>query len=72
MIPSKGTEKLAKILGISQDSMGFFSTKDQNLSPIDSEKEGIFVIGCAEGPKDIPDSVSQAEAAAGRVLSLLQ
>jgi len=52
--------------------MGFFSTQDQNLSPIDSEKEGIFIIGCAEGPKDIPDSVSQAEAAAGRILSLLQ
>jgi heterodisulfide reductase subunit A len=72
MIPSAGTENLAKILGISQDSMGFFSTQDQNLNPIDSEKEGIFVIGCAEGPKDIPESVSQAEAAAGRVLSFLQ
>lgn len=72
MVPSAGTENLAKILGISQDSMGFFSTQNQNLSPIDSEKEGIFVIGCAEGPKDIPESVSQAEAAAGRVLSFLQ
>jgi heterodisulfide reductase subunit A len=72
MIPSAGTENLAKILGISQDSTGFFSTQDQNLSPIDSEKKGVFVIGCAEGPKDIPDSVSQAEAAAGRVLSFLQ
>ncbi len=69
LAPSAGTKNLAKILGISQDSMGFFSTQEQNLSPIDSEKKGIFIIGCAESPKDIPDSVSQAEAAAGKVLS---
>jgi len=72
MISSAGTKDLAKKLGISQDSMGFFTTQNENLSPIDSEKEGVFVIGCAEGPKDISDSVSQAEAAAGRVLSILQ
>ncbi|MBD3414245.1 MAG: FAD-binding protein [Candidatus Aminicenantes bacterium] len=72
LTPPPDAEILAKSLGIPQDSTGFFSTQNQKLNPIDSEKEGIYVIGCAEGPKDISESVSQAEAAAGRVLSFLQ
>ncbi len=72
MIPGKETEHLAKTLGISQDKRGFFSTQNEQLSPVTTEKEGIFVIGCAESPKDIPDSVTQAEAAAGKILSSFQ
>ena len=69
MIPSKGTEKLAKILDISLDKRGFFATQNEQLSPVTTDKEGIFVTGCAESPKDIPESILQAEAAAGKILS---
>ncbi|MBN2244441.1 MAG: CoB--CoM heterodisulfide reductase iron-sulfur subunit A family protein [Candidatus Aminicenantes bacterium] len=71
MIPSKGTEMLAKTLGIKQDEKGFFSTQYGNLSPVDTEVQGIFVVGCAEGPKDIPESIAQAGAAVGKVLNLI-
>jgi heterodisulfide reductase subunit A len=72
MIPGKDTEHLAKTLGISLDKQGFFSTQNQQLSPVMTEREGIFVIGCAEGPKDIPDSIAQAEAAVGKILASFQ
>jgi heterodisulfide reductase subunit A len=72
MIPSKGTEQLAKILGVSLDKRGFFATQNEHLSPVTTEKEGIFITGCAESPKDIPESILQAEAAAGKILSSLQ
>ena len=72
MIPKKETELLAKILGIGRDERGFFATQDKQLSPVTTEKEGIFVFGCAVGPKDIPESLAQAEAAAGKVLSSLR
>jgi heterodisulfide reductase subunit A len=71
MIPRAGTPDLAKRLGLKQDSRGFLATQQGKLSPIETEVEGIFVIGCAEGPKDIPESVAQAEAAAGKILSLI-
>jgi heterodisulfide reductase subunit A len=68
MIPREETAKLAKILGIGLDERGFFATQNEQLSPVTTEKEGIYVTGCAEGPKDIPESIAQAEAAAGKIL----
>lgn len=72
MIPASGTESLAGILGISRDKRGFLATRNDQLSPVATEKEGIFVAGCAEGPKDIPESIAQAEAAVGKILADFQ
>ncbi len=72
MIAKEGTGELAKIFGIVQDEKGFFSTDTGNLSSIETSTEGVFVAGCIEGPKDIPDSIAQAEAAAGKILSFLE
>jgi len=72
MIPRKDAENLSQILGIGRDKHGFFSTRNDRLLSVTTEKEGVFVVGCAEGPKDIPDSIVQAEAAAGKILSFLQ
>ena len=69
MTPGKDTEHLSQILGIDLDQHGFFATQNEQLSPVTTEKEGIFIIGCAEGPKDIPDSIAQAEASVGITLS---
>ncbi len=66
VVPSKGTAELAKILGISLDRNGFVKEKQSNTSIVETDKEGIYVCGCAQGPKDIPDSVAQASAAASK------
>ncbi|MGQ9604333.1 MAG: FAD-dependent oxidoreductase [bacterium] len=68
MIPSKGTEELARILGIEIDQDGFFKIPHPLSDPTSTTREGIFACGCASGPKDIPDSVAQASAAAARAL----
>ena len=61
-VPSRGTEKLAKMMGFDLDENGFVKT-DPN-KPANTSVKGIFVCGCAEGPMDIPSSVSLASAAA--------
>ncbi len=71
MVPSKGTRELAEALGVEVDTDGFFKIQDPLIDPTASTREGVFVCGCASGPKDIPDSVAQASAAAARALSYL-
>ncbi|MBU1162631.1 MAG: CoB--CoM heterodisulfide reductase iron-sulfur subunit A family protein [Proteobacteria bacterium] len=61
-VPSKGIDKLANIMGFDSDQSGFVKT-DPN-KPTTTSAKGIFVCGCANGPMDIPSSVSMASAAA--------
>lgn len=63
VIPSKGTESLAKILGIELNDIGFFKTKD-STEDLESSKEGIYVTGSCQSPDDIANSVSKAGGAA--------
>jgi len=69
--PSKATEKLSKILSLSKSPDGFLLEKHPKLDPFSTVSEGIYLAGCAQGPKDIPDTVSQASGAAARVLSII-
>jgi heterodisulfide reductase subunit A-like polyferredoxin/coenzyme F420-reducing hydrogenase delta subunit len=64
MVPSHGTSELAKVLEIQTDETGFFQERQSNIGPIESTRDGIYLCGCAQGPKDIPDTVAQASAAA--------
>jgi heterodisulfide reductase subunit A len=66
IVPSKGTEDLAKVLNVQLDDGGFFKERQGNTSIVETNRKGIYVCGCAQGPKDIPDSVAQASAAASR------
>ncbi len=68
MIPDEGTSQLAKILGLEQDDHGFFQTLDGQMSSTETARAGVFVIGCAEGPKDGQAAVIQAESAVSHVL----
>ena len=68
LVPSKGTEEISKMLGISRDIDGWFSELDYNGNPTETEKGGIYVAGMCQGPKDIPDTVAQASAVAAGVL----
>ncbi len=63
-IPSSGAEQLSKVLGIAQDENGFFKEVHPKLRPVETNVRGIYICGAAQGPKDIPDSIIQANAAA--------
>jgi len=67
--PREDASKLAKTLGISVDEFGFLNEKDPDVSSVVTLKPGIFIAGCAQGPKNIQESVSQASAAVGKIFS---
>ncbi len=62
--PNPDTEKLARLFSVTCGADGFFKEVHTKLYPVDTASKGVFVAGCAQGPKDIPDSVAQAKAAA--------
>jgi heterodisulfide reductase subunit A len=64
MKPSKGTKRLAELLGIEVDNDGWFKETHPKLKPVETNVRGIYICGCAQGPKDIPDAIVQAKAAA--------
>jgi len=57
-------EDIAKVLRISQGADRFFLEVHPKLRPMDTATRGIFLAGCCQGPKDIPDTVAQASGAA--------
>ena len=63
-IPSSGTGQLSQILGIKRDENGFFKEVHPKLRPVETNVRGIYICGAAQGPKDIPNSIIQANAAA--------
>ncbi len=63
--------EVAGIFGISQDKDGFFLEEHTNIAPVSTSIGGVFIAGCARGPKDIQSAVAEGQAAAGRVLSQL-
>jgi heterodisulfide reductase subunit A len=68
-MPRRGSDKLAKILGIDVDEYGYFQTHP--LTPLNSTREGIFVCGCCHEPTDIPDSITQASGAATKAAEIV-
>ena len=66
IVPRKDADELAKILKISRSADGFFLEAHPKLRPLDTFTDGIFIAGCCQSPKDIPDSVAQAVGAAIR------
>jgi heterodisulfide reductase subunit A len=69
--PSSGTRKLQEMLGLQLTADGFFLEAHPKLLPVDAATRGVFYAGCAEGPKDIKESVTQGSAAAGRAVRLM-
>jgi heterodisulfide reductase subunit A len=64
-------EKFAQKLSIQYNKDKFFSEMHPKLKPVESSSAGIFLAGTCQGPKDIPETVAQAGAAASKVLALL-
>ncbi|NVO00947.1 MAG: CoB--CoM heterodisulfide reductase iron-sulfur subunit A family protein [Geobacteraceae bacterium] len=68
--PRTGAELLAQKLGISYDGYNFYSEAHAKLRPVECATAGVYLAGACQGPKDIPDTVSQASAAAAKVMTL--
>ncbi len=70
IVPRQGAEALAQMVGIAYDTNGFYSEAHPKLRPVETATAGVFLAGACQSPKDIPDSVAQASAAAAKVLGL--
>jgi len=71
LVPA-ATNDFEKILPLKMGDDNFFVTANPKVDPVTTNVDGVFIAGVAEGPKDIPDSVSQASAAAMKASIFLQ
>ena len=69
--PDRSARPLATMLTASMDTNDFFTEAHPKLRPVESPTAGVFLSGTCQGPKDIPETVSQAGAAAAKVIGLL-
>jgi len=70
-ITPSNTEELSSMLRCTRNSNGFFIEAHAKLRPVDLPGEGLFMAGTAHGPKNIPETISQAQAAVARALTIL-
>jgi heterodisulfide reductase subunit A len=71
VIPPEGMDTMAKKMGIEQSDDGYIKIDHSFFGPTVTKTPGVFVCGCADGPKDIPDSVSAGSAAAMKATIIL-
>jgi heterodisulfide reductase subunit A len=69
--PQPDAQDVRRLFNISCSTEGWFLERHPKLAPVSTFTDGIFIAGCCQGPKDIPDTVAQAGAAAGEALSLI-
>ena len=71
MEPANGSLENAALAGVGTNKDGWLNEAHPKLRPVETQTAGVFLCGVAQGPKDIPDTVAQASAAAAKVISLL-
>ncbi|MBM2816598.1 MAG: 4Fe-4S ferredoxin iron-sulfur binding domain protein [Ignavibacteria bacterium] len=69
--PREDAQEVRRMLNITCSTEGFYIERHPKLAPVNTFTDGIFLAGCCQGPKDIPDTVAQAGAAAAEVLALI-
>jgi heterodisulfide reductase subunit A len=69
--PQADAGRLKQIFTISQSPDGFFLERHPKLDPTSTFTDGIYIAGCCQGPKDIPDTVAQASGAAARMMGMI-
>jgi heterodisulfide reductase subunit A len=69
--PQADAQDVRRLFNISCASEGWFLERHPKLAPVSTFTEGIYIAGACQGPKDIPDSVAQAGAAAAEALALI-
>ncbi|MBS3818234.1 4Fe-4S dicluster domain-containing protein [bacterium] len=68
--PNEDQTELARMFNITTSQDGFFLERHPKLAPVSTASDGVFLAGACQGPKDIPDTVGQAGAAASEALAL--
>lgn len=68
LVPRPQTDGIAKLLKLSRSSDRFLMEAHPKLRPVDTATDGVYLAGCCQGPKDIPDAVAQAKAAAASAI----
>jgi heterodisulfide reductase subunit A len=71
LVPREDAQAVVGLLGLSRSEDGFLKEAHAKLQPTDTEVEGIFLAGCCQGPKDIPDAVAQAKASAASAIVIM-
>jgi heterodisulfide reductase subunit A len=71
MKPRRDTEEVARLLGLARGADGFFVERQPKVEPTATSSNGVFAVGCAQGPKDITNTIAQASAAAAEVLAMI-
>jgi len=66
--PKVDAKQLGSMLGISSDQYGFFTEAHAKLKPFETQTQGIYLVGVCQGPKDIPEAVTQASGAAAKAI----
>jgi heterodisulfide reductase subunit A len=69
--PRADAQDVRRMLNMSCGTEGFFLERHPKLAPVSTFTDGVFLAGCCQGPKDIPDTVAQAGAAAAEAFSLI-
>jgi heterodisulfide reductase subunit A len=69
--PRRDSDAVRRLFSISKSPDGFFLERHPKLDPTSTMTDGVYIAGCAQGPKDIPDTVAQASSAAARMLSFI-
>ncbi|MEO0266628.1 MAG: CoB--CoM heterodisulfide reductase iron-sulfur subunit A family protein [candidate division WOR-3 bacterium] len=69
--PTADAEEIRRIFNITCSKEGWFMERHPKLAPVSTYTEGIFIAGAAQGPKDIPETVAQAEAAAAEAMAII-
>lgn len=70
MVPGPEAKELARKLNVIADQYGFITEAHIKLRPVETLTPGIYLAGAAQWPRDLPDTVSSASAAASKILSL--
>jgi len=71
MIPRADSKDVARLFNLSTDKYGFFMERHPKLAPLSTMSEGVFIAGVCQSPKDIPDTVAQANGAAAEALTIV-
>ena len=70
--PRYDAQQVRQMFSISLSADGFFLERHPKLDPTATMTDGVYIAGCCQGPKDIPDTVAQASSAAARILAMIQ
>ena len=71
IVPRTDAGPMSELLGLELSEDGFFQEAHSKVRPVDSNRPAIFLAGCCQGPKDVPDTVAHAKAAAASALVVL-